>query len=76
MSQEALFAQVRARTGRLRHPVFSVYNNSMDVVSSALKHGVAPEDSLHAAHEFIVAYSLGDDPRRELRLGLTRTLAC
>jgi len=48
----------------------------MDVVSSALKHGVAPEDSLHAAHEFIVAYSLGDDPRRELRLGLTRTLAC
>jgi len=46
-----------------------VYNKSVDVIPSALKHGVEPGDVLWAAQQFVIAYPLGDDPPRELRLG-------
>ena len=41
----------------------------MEVAPSALKHGVTEEDALYAARWFVIAYPLGNDPPRELRLG-------
>ncbi|MDR1212559.1 MAG: hypothetical protein LBK54_00405 [Propionibacteriaceae bacterium] len=41
----------------------------MEVARSALKHGVSPADAVLAAERFVVAYQLGEDPVRELRLG-------
>ncbi|MCL2483600.1 MAG: hypothetical protein FWF43_09360 [Propionibacteriaceae bacterium] len=41
----------------------------MDVAKSALKHGIEAHDVLMAAQQFVIAYSLHDDPPRELRLG-------
>ena len=41
----------------------------MDVARSALRHGISADDAHHAAEQFVIAYPLGDDPPRELRLG-------
>ena len=41
----------------------------MEVVASALTHGVSVKDALYAAQQYIIAYPLGDDPPRELKLG-------
>jgi hypothetical protein len=46
-----------------------VYTNTCLVSESALKHGVSENDARFAAERYIVAFPLGDDPPRELRLG-------
>jgi len=50
-------------------PAFPYTVIAMDVAESALKHGVSADDALYAVEQFIIAYPLGDDPPRELRLG-------
>ena len=43
----------------------------MKVHDSALKHGIDPEDAIHAAEHAVFVSDLDDDnPARELRLGL------
>jgi len=46
----------------------------VEVHASARKHGIADEDTIHAAEQFMVAYQLDNDdgPRKELRLGPDR----
>ncbi|MGX1808040.1 toxin [Nocardia sp. NPDC055321] len=45
----------------------------MEVHRSARKHGIADEDSVHAATNYLVAYPISDEPpERELRLGPDR----
>jgi len=48
----------------------------VEIHQSARKHGTRDKDILHAADQFVVAYSLTDEddkgPRRELRLGPDR----
>lgn len=41
----------------------------MKVHHSALKHGIDPADSIHAAEHPLYLLDLGEDPQRQLRLG-------
>ena len=49
------------------------YINSVIVLNSALKHGIAPEDSIHAIRCAIVVLDLQEDPHKTLYLGLDRS---
>ena len=66
----------RRRQGpeRLPPPPISYYVIGVEVHASARKHGIADEDTIHAAEQFMVAYQLdnNDGPRKELRLGPDR----
>ena len=42
------------------------YINSVIVLNSALKHGIAPEDSIHAIRCAIVVLDLQEDPHKTL----------
>lgn len=46
----------------------------MKVHETARKHGVAPDDALHAAEQAVLVVDLDDDsPARQLRLGFDTT---
>ena len=49
------------------------YINSVFVLNSALKHGIAPEDSIHAIRCAIVVLDLQEGPHKTLYLGLDRS---
>ncbi len=44
----------------------------MEILQSALRHDVAPEDILHALEHAVVLEEIGDDPLRWLVLGPDR----
>jgi glucose dehydrogenase len=44
----------------------------VEVLPSALKHGVDPEDALHAVQLALVVDEIGDDPLRYLLIGPDR----
>ena len=50
-------------------PVFSYYNNSVEIHESARKHGVADQDILHAIDHALAIEDAGEDPDRWLLIG-------
>lgn len=65
----------RSEGGVLSDEKFRNTFEAWEVHRSAHKHGVAAEDTVHAAVHALTVYPLGenDEPARELRLGPDRT---
>lgn len=45
----------------------------MNLHDSAFKHGESRVDVEYVASNYLIAYAVGDDPTRELRLGYTHS---
>jgi len=45
----------------------------LEVLPSAQKHGVDPLDALHVARNYLATETLGEEPRRYMRVGFDRS---